>query len=293
MSYTGFIKRFVSFLKIQNDSIPAENRLPANAAFTEPIVIDNMSGYKISVQNDQLFRLCPIYSCNARPGNGTISLALQLYTKETVIAGFLHKLRSSIAKKQDHFMYVYESKEEREAIKSILPSLLDGYLTETNEIMTEKVFIRIALIPNVIWFLNGGYLELALAEIAENVMKELNASTGCSYRIYRNAVLKGEHYQNEFDLLIDVNEDLRFAVEAKSGSNFRDYARYTCLMSRYGIIPDYFLLSQSGLSDDSAERIQDAVGYQVCSNKDFEERFKSLILNQIPVSDYQSDITAA
>lgn len=293
MSNNNFIKRFLSFFTISEDTVSEDIVISAQIPHSEPIVIENMSGYKISVQNDQLFRLCPIYSFNSRPSNGTVKLALLLYEKEKIISGFLHKLRNSIARKQDHFIYIYENKEEREAIKSVLPALLDGYLTDSNEIMAEKIFVRIALIPNVIWFLNGGYLELALAEITEKVLKELEKHTGCSYRVYRNAVIKEEKHQNEFDLLIDINDNLRFAVEAKSGSNFRDYAKYTYLMSRYGIIPDFFLLTQSGLSDESAERIQDAAGYQVCSNSHFEDRLKSLILNQISVPDILSDFVAA
>lgn len=293
MSNSSFIKKIFNYLFSQEENSQEKVTVQIPQTYTEPIMIENISGYKMSVQNDQLFRLCPIYSCNARPSNGTVNLALQLYNAETIIYGFLHKIRNSIARKQDHFMYVFENKEERETIKSVLPALLDGYLTEANEIMTEKIFIRIALIPNVIWFLNGGYLELALAEIAEQVLHDLSEETGCSYKIYRNAVLKEENHQNEFDLLIDVNENLRFAVEAKSGSNFRDYAKYTFLMSRYGIIPDFFLLTQSGLSEESTERIQDAVGYQVCSNSRFQSRLEALISSQIVDVEYvPGDIAA-
>lgn len=290
MSNLRFIRRIINLFKISRKTFYKEC---ISQIDLEPIVIENMSGYKLSVQNDQLFRLCPIYSCNARPSNGTVNLALQLYHSEKKISGFLHKLRNSIARKQDHFIYFYEDKTEREAIKAILPLLLDGYLTDANEIMSEKIFIRIALIPNVIWFLNGGYLELALAEIAEKILKAMSEKTGCSYRVYRNAIIKEAQRQNEFDLLIDVEENLRFAIEAKSGSNFRDYAKYTFLMTRYGIIPDYFLLTQSGLTDESVERIQDAVGYQVCSTDSFESRLRSILSNHISAQEQFTDLVVA
>mgnify|MGYP004549007519 FL=1 len=229
------------------------------------------------------FREYPVASTSQRPSDGTVELALELMKNDDAMCCFLHDVRAAITHKNFHFYYDFSdlTAEQRMRFRATIKLLQDGYLKNCGYSGT-KFFGEVANLHTVIDFLNGRYLEIAIAELTEKTLATLAAENNFQYSLIRNGTIRqknGRH--NEFDLILDLNGTIRIVVEIKSGDVFSDYEKYVTVGNTYNIIPDNFILVQSRLSEKSAQRIGDVCGYRVCDPAHYTAIVQDMVLAQL------------
>ncbi len=213
----------------------------------------------------------------------TNKLALKMMEHDDAVHDLLHAIRVAIASKtpKNKYSFSYDcttlNQQQRNKMREITNLLMDGYLTECNSAscrMTGKV----SQLPGAIWFLNGGYLELAITQVTNQIMADLSHKYGFDYSVKSNVVIHNDDGSyNEFDVIIDINETTRLAIEVKSGY-YREYDKYYFIGQKYDILPNNFLLVQTGLSDESIERIMDVTKYKVCNTSQYRTALSEMVI---------------
>lgn len=213
------------------------------------------------------------------------SLAVLLVKYDSLLKGFINKLRAQYAngKKEFSFSVAAWNEDERKIICDIFKNELCGIV---DSIMIDKNHDIIS--GNLIFsaearkFLGGQYMEIGVFELLKTVMEEISARCKTNYRLYRNVIVatKNGRIKNEFDIVIEC-EGIFYVVEVKSGKHFNSWGDLLEVGKEFSIVPDRLLLVDSYLSDIQAKRIESFCKYYVSNlnSNSFREKVTEMISN--------------
>ncbi len=198
------------------------------------------------------------------------------------LAPFLQEARKAISNKQLHEKTVSISINDSD--KPIYNDLLTvmrkyGLLTKHN-IEKNRLTATISPVPRVQSYLGGKWLELFSTYIFEEVVGDFAKSRGLDYEILMNVkvtLIKSKgNCAHELDSVISVG-DKCFAFEAKSGSNFNDYAKLYKTLKELAFVPDRYLLLQPTLEDDTALTLQYFYEFFVTNMQNFKNVTREML----------------
>lgn len=218
------------------------------------------------------------------------SLAARILENESLMRDILCEFRTMyISKRSDfHISLSEKTAEEKETVIKILQSMY-GIVSQLHYSQYDDVLNgRLALIPKTQAFITGSYLETVVFEQIDVIVRKLSAEYGRPYTLYKNVRLATTDGQlkNEFDVVLDFG-GVFYAVEIKSGKQFRDFEKYVNIGREYNIVPNRFILADSCMSDEQAEMVEYFCEYYVTNLKgnSLEEKITEMILNDIKGED--------
>lgn len=139
----------------------------------------------------------------------------------------------------------------------------------------------IASVPRIISFLNGQWLELYIAYITEEIVRDFSKSNGYEYEILMNvkvaSITSVSKYAHEIDSTFSIGSEC-FALEAKSGAAFDEY--YTLYNTRKELrfVPDRYLLLSTSLEDpEVAQTLQYFYEFFITGIETFRESLLTMI----------------
>lgn len=240
----------------------------------EPAVQKETVQENVSLQTDTLKVLeenAPAFS------EATIRLALLMAENHRAIRDFMSDLRkvAQTSLKEFRFDLNRIPQEERNNFLTTTRAMV-GLLSETFYNKTTCVFQgKLSAVPACMKFLNGGYLETAVAWMTREVIREFAESRGLSWKVQQNAIITDGISKNEVDLLLTV-DGRPMLVEVKSGS-CKTYDKYFFLGQRYKLLPDAMLLVGANISHEEADIVRDFMEYTVCDLSNYREKLIAML----------------
>lgn len=213
------------------------------------------------------------------------SLAVILVKYDSLLKGFINKLRAQYANGQKEFSFSIAAWDEAEQkiicdiFENELCGIVDSIMIDRNHnIISGNLIFSVEARK----FLSGQYMEIGVFELLREVMEEVGVRCKTEYRLYRNVIVatKNGRIKNEFDIVIECGE-IFYVVEVKSGKHFNSWGDLLEVGKDYGIVPDRLLLVDSYLSDIQANRIESFCKYYVSNlnGNSFKEKLTEMISN--------------
>lgn len=194
-------------------------------------------------------------------------LAILLVKEDSLMKGFIRKLRQQYIDQQKPFSFSIaawneaEKKKLREIFSEELCGVVDSVdVTSNPDVITGNLVFS----PIARNFLTGQYMEIGVYEIVKEAMREIAARCKITWKIYRNVKVttKNGFPKNEFDVVIEC-DGMFYVVEVKSGGNFNAWGSLFDSAREYNVVPGRLLLVDSWLSDEKAGRIEELCKYYV------------------------------
>ena len=215
------------------------------------------------------------------------SLAVKLVENDSLIKDLILRLRQQYIHKQKEFSFSLSAwdEEDKQTIRTLFKEemcgLLDSVSAEEN---SDILSGNLVMTPEAQNFLTGQYMEIGIYELIREILDELAAKHGRTYRLYRNVVVstKAGLPENEFDIVIEW-DGIFYVAEVKSGKKFEAWGMLADTGKKYGIVPDRLLLVDSYLSNVKARRIESFCRYYVSSleKESLKEKVTRMISNDL------------
>ena len=215
------------------------------------------------------------------------SLAVKLVENDSLIKDLILRLRQQYIHKQKEFSFSLSAwdEEDKQTIRTLFKEemcgLLDSVSVEEN---SDILSGNLVMTPEAQNFLTGQYMEIGIYELIREILDELAAKHGRTYRLYRNVVVstKAGLPENEFDIVIEW-DGIFYVAEVKSGKKFEAWGMLADTGKKYGIVPDRLLLVDSYLSNVKARRIESFCRYYVSSleKESLKEKVTRMISNDL------------
>lgn len=215
------------------------------------------------------------------------SLAVKLVENDALIKDLILRLRQQYIHKQKEFSFSLSAwgEKDKRTIRTLFKEEMCGLVESVSA--EENSYIlsgNLVLTPEAQQFLTGQYMEIGVYEMIREILDELAAQHGRTYRLYRNVVVstKAGLPENEFDIVIEW-DGILYVIEVKSGKKFEAWGTLAGTGKKYGIVPDRLLLVDSYLSDVKARRIESFCRYYVSSleKESLKEKVTRMISNDL------------
>lgn len=256
------------------ESVPVIPQPQPEPPMSEPAQQEVPPVEVVSLQTDTLQVLeenAPAFS------EATIRLALLMAENHRAIRDFMSDLRkvSQTSLKEFRFDLNRIPQEERNNFLNTTRAMV-GLLSDTFYNKTTCVFQgKLSAVPACLKFLNGGYLETAVARMTREITREFAENRGLSWKVQQNAIITDGISKNEVDLLLTV-DGRPMLVEVKSGC-CKTYDKYFFLGQRYKLLPDAMLLVGANISPEEADIVRDFMEYTVCDLSGYREKLIAML----------------
>lgn len=215
------------------------------------------------------------------------SLAVKLVENDALIKDLILRLRQQYIHKQKEFSFSLSAwgEKDKRTIRTLFKEEMCGLVESVSaEENSDILSGNLVLTPEAQQFLTGQYMEIGVYEMIREILDELAAQHGRTYRLYRNVVVstKAGLPENEFDIVIEW-DGILYVIEVKSGKKFEAWGTLAGTGKKYGIVPDRLLLVDSYLSDVKARRIESFCRYYVSSleKESLKEKVTRMISNDL------------
>lgn len=227
------------------------------------------------------FQNVKIVSVNKKPYPPVVEdMAMRMLHIYKDIEGVLNAQYKALSRNESKFTVSLNGKDELQK-QRILTWLEDmkaviGY--HYYDQAENTVSGRLEELPRSRKFLNGEFLEIAIAKEAERIVAELAEKYGLPFDVKSNVVVATQDgkVENEFDIVIMFGKTL-YVIEIKSGKRFREYSKYYSVGRKYGIVPDRILLVDSWLEEWEADMAEYFAEYYVATLESFEDKLTRMI----------------
>ena len=161
----------------------------------------------------------------------------QRITKDSVICYNMEKLSPAERAETTRLAHVFASH-----------GLISGlYFNSHNNTITGQV----ATAPKAVAFLTGGWLEIYVRSLVEEIVKEQAAVLGKDYELYSNLFIRGQDGLHELDVAFRLSGGALCIIECKSGKV--EWNKLTKLKTDLGELPFEVLLINAGIEPSAAE----------------------------------------
>lgn len=135
------------------------------------------------------------------------SLAVKLVENDPLIKDLILRLRQQYIHKQKEFSFSLSAwgEEDKWTIRTLFKEEMCGLVESVSaEDSSDILSGNLVLTPEAQHFLTGQYMEIGVYEMIREILDELAAQHGRTYRLYRNVIVstKAGMPENEFDIVI-------------------------------------------------------------------------------------------
>ena len=211
-------------------------------------------------------------------------LAVFMLDHDMVIRDIVKKLRKKIALKDKKFSISLANKKENEIklIIDLFDNLIGVIASYYYSPKTKMLSGELVLSNQAKRFIGGDYMEIAVFKKTKIILDDLARKYNKTFALHRNVHVSTKNgvLKNEFDLIIDF-AGVYFAIEIKSGDNFRDVEKYMSIGREYKIVPGRFLLVDNYYSNTKANIGSYFCGYYISnlSGNSYKDTLTKMIVN--------------